>query len=143
MTAEANKALVRRMIEEVLVGGHLALMEEFVAPDFVNHNIVGTGEASGKVGVEPFRQEVIALRAAFPDLAVRIDELLCDGDKVIVRASAQGTHQGAFSGIPPTGRRVNGIASISIVRIANGKFAERWNLVDRFGMLQQLGVIPS
>jgi predicted ester cyclase len=142
MSAEENKAIMRRMLDEVIVGGNLDLMDELVAPDFVNHNVVGTGETSGSVGVEPFRQEIKGLREVFPDLKLPIIHLLADGDKVIAHLRGQGTHLGQFGPIPATGKKVD-VASMTIVRMENGKFVERWNLVDRHGMLQQLGLIPD
>ena len=89
-----------------------------------------------------FRKEIRALRSAFPDFEPDVVHLLADGDKVIAHLRGRGTHLGDFGGIAPTGTRVDA-ASITIIRFANGKFAERWNLVDRYGWLQQLGVIPS
>jgi steroid delta-isomerase-like uncharacterized protein len=142
MSTEENKVIMRRMLDEVLVGGDLDLMDELVAPDFINHNVVGTSQASSSVGVENFRLEIRALRSAFPDIAVEVIHLLADGDKVVAYLRGQGTHLGEFRGIPATGNRIN-VPSITIVRMANGKLAERWNLVDSYGLLQQLGVIPS
>jgi len=140
MSSEDNKAIMRRMLEEVIVGGNLDLMDELVAPDFINHNVVGTGESGSSVGIEAFSQEIKALRKAFPDLQLPVVHLLADGDKVIAHLRGQGTHLGQFGPIAATGKRVE-VASMTIVRIVNGKFSERWNLVDRYGMLQQLGVI--
>ncbi len=142
MSTEENKATGSRMLDEVIVGGNLALMDELIASDFVNHNVVGTGEESSSVGVENFRQEIRALRLAFPDLALSVIQLLADGDKIIAHLRVQATHLGEFGRIPATGRRID-VPSITIIRMANGKFAERWNLVDRYGLLQQLGVIAS
>ena len=70
MSREENNAVIRRMLDEVIVGGNFDLMDELVAPDFVNHNEVGTGEASSSVGIEAFRQELKAQREAFPDLKI-------------------------------------------------------------------------
>ena len=105
--SEANKAIMRRMLDEVIVGGNLALMDELVAPDFVNHNVVGTGEGSSSVGIEPFKQEIEALRAGFPDLELPVVHLLADGDKVIAHLRGRGTHLGQFGPIPATGKRVD------------------------------------
>ena len=129
------------MLYEVIVGGNLALMDELVAPDFVNHNVVGTAEASHAVRVENFQQEIGALRSGLSDIAIDEIHLLADGDYIIAHTRSQGTHTGESGGIPATGKKIEA-ASISIVRFANGKLAERWNLVDRYGVLQQLGVIP-
>jgi steroid delta-isomerase-like uncharacterized protein len=142
MSSEENKTIMRRMLDEVIVGGNLDLMDELVAPDFVNHNVVGTGESSSSVGIEAFKNEIMALRTAFPDLKLTVVHLLADGDKVIANLRGQGTHLGPFGSIPATGRKVD-VPSMTVVRFANRKFAERWNLVDRYSMLEQLGVIPS
>ena len=115
---------------------------ELVAPDFVNHNVVGTGEASGRIGVESFRQELIAVRSAMPDLTIDIIQLLADGDRVIAHQRSRGTYSGELGGVPATGKSIE-VSSMTIVRIANGNLAERWNLVDRFGMLQPIEVIPG
>ena len=140
MSAEGNRTVFRRMLDEVIVGGNLSLMDDLVAHDFVNHNVVGTAEASAAVGVDTFREEIRALRSAVPDIALDVVHLLADGDYVTAHLRARGTQTGAFAGIPPTGNKVE-VASMSIVRFVDGKFAERWNLVDRYGLLEQLGVI--
>lgn len=142
MSTEENKAVVHRMTEEVLCGGNLDLMDELVAPDFINHNLLATGEASRSVGIKSYRQEAIGFRSVFPDISVTFIHLLIDGDKVVSYAQMRGTHKGEFMGIPATGKKVEWSA-ISIVRIANGKCAERWNIADRYGLLQQLGAIPA
>ena len=142
MSLEENKAILRRMTEEVMCGGNLRLMDELVAPDFVNHTSVATGEASHSVGVKSFRQEVTGLRSVFADIAVTIIHLLADGDKVVSHTQIRGTHEGEFMGIPATGKKVE-FSAISIVRIANGKLAERWNIADRYALLQQLGAVPT
>ena len=77
------------------------------------------------------------LRAAFPDLRLTVEEMVAEGDRVSVRFTARGTHQGEFSGVPPTGSRV-AWEVISIVRVAVGKIAERWSQSDVEGLRQQL-----
>jgi steroid delta-isomerase-like uncharacterized protein len=142
MSTEENKAILRRMVEEVICGGNLDLMGELVAPDFVNHHSIATGEASHSIGVENFRQEIMRLRSVFPDIAMTTIHLLADGDKVIEHFQVRGTHKGEFMGIPATGKKVE-YSGITIGRVANGKLAERWNITDRYGLLQQLGATPS
>lgn len=142
MSTEKNKTIVRRMTEEVLCGGNLDLMDELVANDFVNHNLLATGEPSQSTGVDSYRKEAIGFRSVFPDITVSIIHLLADGDKVISHIQMRGTHKKEFMGIPATNKRVVWSA-ISIVRLANGKIAERWNIADRYSLLQQLGVIPA
>jgi steroid delta-isomerase-like uncharacterized protein len=140
MLTTENKNIARRMTEEVLCNGNLDLMDELVAPDFVNHNLLATGKESQSIGVKSYRQEVVGFRSVFPDIAVTIIHLLADGDKVISHVHMRGTHKGEFMGISATGKRVEWSA-ITILRLANGKIAERWNIADRYGLLQQLGTI--
>jgi steroid delta-isomerase-like uncharacterized protein len=140
MSLEENKTILRRMVEEVICGGNLDLMDELVTPDFVNHRSIATGEASNSVGIENFRQEIMRLRSIFPDISMTTIHLLADGDKVVEHYQFQGTHKGEFMGVPATGKRVVG-SGITIARIANGKLAERWNVPDKYGILQQLGAI--
>ena len=103
---------------------------------------ITTGEASHSIGVENFRQEIMRVRSVFPDIAMTTIHLLADGDKVVEHFQVRGTHTGEFMGIAATGKKVE-FSGITIVRIANGKLAERWNITDRYGLLQQLGAIPS
>ncbi len=88
-------------------------------------------------GLEGFKQVNTMLRAAFPDLRLTVEEMVSEGDKVSVRCTARGTHQGEFWGVPPTGSRV-AWEVISIVRLAGGKIAERWSQSDVAGLRQQL-----
>ena len=81
-------------------------------------------------------------RSAFPDIQFTIEDLIAEGDKIVTRYTARGTHRGDLQGIPPTGRQVT-VTGIIISRFANGKFVEGWLDFDALGMLQQLGVIPA
>lgn len=137
MSAEENKALVRRLFDEVINAGDLARAGEFVADGFVEHNPT-PGQAPG---VEGFEGVIGMLHSAFPDLHITIEDLVAEGEKVSVRLTVRGTHRGVFQGIPSTDRRVEW-AGISILRIADGKVAERWFQSDVLGLRQQLGAIP-
>jgi predicted ester cyclase len=79
---------------------------------------------------------------AFPDLKVTSEFELADGDKVVMRWTAAGTHNGELMGIPPTGKRVQ-MTGISISRVAGGKIVEEWNETDQMNLMQQLGVVPA
>ena len=79
--------------------------------------------------------------SAFPDLHITVEDMIAEGDKIVARLTMRGTHQGAFLGIPPTGKQVTGTA-IDINRITGGKSVEHWNNSDTLGLLQQLGVVP-
>jgi steroid delta-isomerase-like uncharacterized protein len=137
--SEQNKALTRRAVEEVWNRGNYAVVDELVAGDFVVHATTLTEEIRGPEGV---RRYFGALRAGFPDLHVAIEDQIAEGDRVVTRWTARGTHTGAFQGISPTGARVR-VTGIDIDRIADGKFVECWTSLDELGLLQQLGVVPT
>lgn len=135
--SEQNKAFVRRLIEEVIGRGNFDLVDELVAADYVGHTPFP--EINSREGHKQF---FIALRRAFPDLEVTVNDQLAEGDKVVTRWTARGTHKGEFMGIPPTGKSAV-MTGIDIDRIANGKLAECWTNSDDMGLMQQLGVIPA
>jgi len=139
MTTTDNKAIAQRWQEMFRSSQEdLSKLEEFLAPDFVSHS-TPPGLAPGIEGV---KQMVSIFQNAFPDMDAAIEDVVAEGDKVVVRFSATGTHQGEFFGIPPTGKRIRS-TGINIFRIANGKIVEHWNNADDLGLMQQLGVIPS
>lgn len=139
MATEQNKALFRRMVEEIFNRGNLDLVDEVFAPDFVEHEELPPGIPSGREGV---KQMTSMLRGAFPDFKATIEDMLAEGDRVVIRMTWTGNHQGDFMGIPATGRRVS-FGVIDIVRFAGGKFAEHWGLMDQAGLMQQLGAVPE
>lgn len=138
MEADDNKALVRRLFDEVINAGEPSRADELVASDFVEHNPV-PGQAPG---LEGFKQVITMLRGAFPDLRIDVDELVAEGDKVSVRLTARGTHEGVFQGIPATGRRV-AWEGISMIRLEGDRIVERWFHVDNLGLMRQLGAGES
>jgi steroid delta-isomerase-like uncharacterized protein len=139
MSTEANKAVVRRIYEELFNQRHLAVADELSAPDAINYEappgIIPEGPESAK-------QIVQMLLSAFPDLHMTIEDMVAEDDKVVVRTTFNGTHQGAFMGIPPTGKRVSQ-QQIHFVRLRDGKVMEHRAVRDDLGMMQQLGVIPA
>ena len=136
MSAEENKAKVRRLIEEFLNKGNLAVADETFATNFVNHSPAAGARPDRQV----FKQYTTTLHTAFPDFYCAIEDLIAEGDRVVVSLMCRGTHKGEFMGISPTGRPVN-VASLSILRFAGGRVVERWNVTDNLGVLQQLGVV--
>lgn len=136
MSTEQNKALARRFGE--LINAHDADGAfALCSPSFIDHALPpGTPP-----GVESSRQFFKMQFAAFPDLNGSVTEIIAEGDRVVVRMAVEGTHKGAFMGIPPTGKHVKW-GLISIQRIADGKIAEHWSEMDTMGLMQQLGVIP-
>ena len=136
MSAEGNKAIVRRFVEEVQNGGNLAVVDEVAAPDYVNH----TSQAGVPANREGLKQLTAMFRRAFPDGRMTIEDMVAEEDRVATRKTFRGTHRGELMGIPPTGRAV-AIQLIDIVRLADGKAVESWNAADDLGLLQQLGAL--
>lgn len=139
MSNERNRELVRRMVEEMFNRGNLNLADEFLAPEFAEREELPPGIPSGREGVI---QLTTMLRSAFPDFKATIDDMIAEGDKVVIRQTWRGTHKGEFMGIPPTGKSVS-IKVIDIIRVDGGKFVEHWGQMDTMGMMQQLGAIPT
>lgn len=135
---EQNKAISRRCVEEIWNQRNLDLLDELVAADFVYHD-----PANPMIrDLAGYKLFMGACYAAFPDLQFIIEDMLAEGDKVVVRWTFQGTHQGELIGIPPTGKQV-AYTGILFNRLADGKLVETWVSMDIIGMLRQLGVIPS
>jgi steroid delta-isomerase-like uncharacterized protein len=138
MSAEANKALVRRFYEEI-DKGNLAAMDEFVAEDYIDHSPPPfPGLASGRAGV---KQAFEIFWKATPG-SHEIEEQVAEGDKVVTRLRINGVHADDLPGIPKTGNRLQMTATV-VHRIEDGKLAEKWSNKDELGFLQQLGVIPT
>jgi steroid delta-isomerase-like uncharacterized protein len=137
--SEQNKAIERRLLDEVYNQGKLEVIDELVASDFVGH---GTAMEGGDQGRDAYKGFVIMMRTAFPDLQMMIEDQVAEGDKVVTRFRARGTHTGTFQGIPPTGK-TGELSGTIIDRIADGKIIECWGNSDDLGLLQQLGIVPS
>jgi steroid delta-isomerase-like uncharacterized protein len=127
------KAIVNWLFAECLNEGDLSVADQLVSPDF-------TGPA-GK-GPEGFKAMISPLRQGFPDLRFIIQDMVAEGTRVVVRWTSQGTHRGMFAGRAPTGRQVSN-EGIGIYRVEDGKIVELWSQVDRLGVLQQLGAVPT
>ena len=137
MSTEENKAVVRRLFEE-LNKGNLGILDEIFAPGFVNHH-PAPGTTPDKEGVKQF---IANMHNTFPDYRWNVEDLIAEGDKVVYRFTMHGTDTGGFMGMAPTGKKVVAEA-IGIQRFANGKVVERWNIGDSLTMLQQLEILPS
>ena len=117
----ANKALIRRVFEEVIPAGDAIAMRELATPDFLDHDPL-PGQPPGCEGVE---YVVASMHGAHPDLRFAIHDLVAEGDLVTVRWTMHGTNTGPLFGQPPSGQPVE-LSAIAIFRIADGKLAERW-----------------
>jgi steroid delta-isomerase-like uncharacterized protein len=138
MSNEDNKALVRRFFEEVWNKGNLNVIDELDSPNYVDHD----APPGLPAGIEGQKQFVKMYRTAFPDLRITVDDVISEGDKVVTRWTARGTHNGPLMEIPKTGKKVT-VTGISENRVVNGKFVEGWNSFDQMSLLQQIGQVPA
>jgi len=138
MSAESNKALVRRFYEEI-DKGNIGVLDELVAEDYLDHNPPPfPGLGSGREGL---KQAFRIFQQATPGYH-RIEEQIADGDKVVTRLTSVGKHEGDLPGAPRTGNDLK-MTSITIHRIANGRLAEKWSEKAMIPFLQQLGLMPA
>ncbi|GAC1346696.1 MAG: ester cyclase [Ktedonobacteraceae bacterium] len=137
MSTEANKVLDRRYVEEALNQGNVDVIDEIMAPEYIGH--VASSPPMNREGDKQF---ISMLHAAFPDIHFTLEDQIAEGDTVVHRLTARGTHLGEFNGIPPTGRQAT-VSAININRFVGGKVVEAWGEIDLLGLMQQLGVIPQ
>jgi steroid delta-isomerase-like uncharacterized protein len=139
MSAEENKAIVRRIYDEVWNERKLEVAEEIIAEGAVNYD---TGLAPQPFGPEEMKGTVQMITAAFPDNRHEVEEVIAEGDTVVLRCTLSGTHEGQLMGIPPTGRRIE-VNEIHIYRLEDGKAVEHRVGRDDLGAMRQLGVIAD
>jgi steroid delta-isomerase-like uncharacterized protein len=131
---DANKALVRRWVEEGFNRRDLNVIDAIFAEDFaVNKSAIGR---------RGLKQGMTARFAAFPDLRVSIVEIIAEGDKVGIWYTAQGTQRGEFEGVRPTDKQASWFGS-DFLRVEDGKIVEGWFVDDSLGLWRQLGIIPA
>lgn len=138
-TLAANARIGRRILVEVWGEGKLDVIDELLAPDYVDHTPRGP-EPESVQGPEALKQAVQMFRTAFPDLHYKVDLQVAQDDLIATRFTATGTHLGEFQGLAPTGRKVT-YTGIDMNRIANGRIVEAWVNYDALGLLQQLGIV--
>lgn len=135
MGIEENKEVVRRIFE-ANNEREFDTLWEFYTSDYIGHY------SDGYMSLEQTKQMAALLISAFPDWNGTVEDLVAEGNKVAVRFTYRGTHKGEFRGITPTGNSVE-FTNDGIFRIENGKLVELWVTMDRFGLMQQLGVLPT
>jgi len=139
MSPEELKARARRIVEEILNQGDLAVANELISPDCVHH-VPGPQPAPGLAGLIGW---LAVTQRIFPDFHAIVEDEIAEGDRVVQRITCYGTHQGEFSSVRPTGEQV-AFSSIEINRAgADGKFAEHWSSADLLGVLHRLGAPPT
>ncbi|MGE5748041.1 MAG: ester cyclase [Solirubrobacterales bacterium] len=132
------KEMAERWYGEVVSGGKTELIDELCAPDFVDHDPL-PGTSADLAGIKEF---VAQIRAAFPDLQVSVDDLIGEGDRLAVRSTMRGTHEGDFMGIPASGKKVE-VSNYDFVRFENDQAAEHWGVIDSAALMEQLGMAPA
>ena len=137
-TAHYYKHLVARYFAEVLNQAQLATLEALIADNYVVHD---PGLPGRPDGIEGAKRTLRLYRNAFPDMQYAIEAMVAEGEQVVVRWRATGTHRGEWFGIPPTGQ-AGTIEGISMFRFVNDKLVEQWTNWDTMGLLTQLGVVP-
>jgi predicted ester cyclase len=124
MVIEANKTVVRRLVAEVLNGGHLEVIDELYAPELV---------AAARRWIAPFR-------ASFPDVYMEIVELIAEGDQVVGRFTCSATHVGEWRGHAPSGRRFEDVDEVYCFSFEDGRIAGAWGIEDTLDRTRQLGL---
>lgn len=137
-TTEAHKRVVRRAFEEVWNERKLEAIDEIFAPDFLFHS---PAEPEPIRGLEAYRRYVARIRGGFPDVRVRVEEMIAEGAFVAIRVSMEMTHTAPYQGIPPSGKHLRA-TQLFLDRMADGKIAESWQEIDALGILRELGVVP-
>lgn len=135
--SEQNKALVRRVIEEIVNQGNLEMVNQLISAEY-SYFEPTVGSMRGREG---YKGIVMTYRSAFPDMKLIIDEQIAEGDVVVTRWRAEGTHRGELMGIAPTGKRVS-VQGVVISQVKNGQLTDDFESYDVHGMLRQLGVVP-
>lgn len=135
MSTADNKALVRRFYGKSV--HNPALLDELLAPTYVLH-LPGSPPIAG---IESAKQLMVTYTSGFPDLQLTTEDIVAEGDRVAIRNTWRGTHQGVFQGIPPTGKHVT-FTGTDIFHCVGGRITEQWADLDALGLMQQLGVIP-
>jgi steroid delta-isomerase-like uncharacterized protein len=137
MTIEANKAVVRRFIDEVFLQGRREAVDELLADDFIPHTWGQTG-----AGKDELIAAIKRVGAGLSDPRMTIEDMIGEGDRVAVRLTSHAVQTGPFMGLPPSGKAYT-IGEIHIFRIRDGKVAEHWHEADFMGMMRQLGALPA
>ena len=136
--SEENKAVVLRHHEEIWSKGHVDAVDDCFAADFVGHH----PSTPDWIGRESVKVAVRIMHKAFPDFTETVEDVIAEGDRVVTRFTSCGTHRGKLGAIAPT-RRCISMAEFAIFRLVGGRIVEKWGLIDRLGMYQQLGVVPA
>jgi len=134
---EENKALVRKLLEEVWNKKNQDLIPELIAPEYIL-NI----DRNKHEGPEGHKQVMNSCYQGLPDFHINIENIVGDGDIVVYYGTFEGTHEGEFVGVKPTGKHVI-VKDCGVFQIKDGKIISEKGYSDMLGLMQQLGAIPS
>jgi len=137
MSAEENKAIVRKYLDEAWSKRNVGILDELMAPNYARY-LPGQDKPLDREGQ---KQRIAGFHAAMPDLAFFVEDLFAEGDRVVFRVMIRGTQQGAFMGIAPTGKQLT-VTAIDIARLENRKVVDNWGQSDMLGLMRLLGLVP-
>lgn len=137
MGTQEHKVVVRRFIDEVFVKGNPDAVDKLVTHDFTPHSW-----GAMPAGVAPLKQAIRHVHAGLADVSFKIEDMIAEDDKVAVRVTAHGRHQGEFMGLPASGREYT-ISETHIFHMRDGKVADHWRDADMLGLMRQLGALPE
>ena len=132
------KEMAQRWYSEVMSEGKTEVIDELCAPDFTDHDPL-PGSTADLAGLKDF---VAQIRAAFPDMQVTADDIVAEGDRLAVRSTMRGTHEGDFMGIAGSGKKVE-VSNYDFVRFENDQAAEHWGVIDSAALMEQIGMAPA
>jgi steroid delta-isomerase-like uncharacterized protein len=138
MSNEDLKSRLLWYVDQLWNQHNLGVIDEMILPEFVDHSLPA-GSPQGPEGARQFAQVYLT---AFPDTHIDFHEIVAEGNTLVIRWTATGTHSGDMAGIPPTGKSMN-LPGLTLWRFQDGKFIESWNLFNQLTLLQQLGVFPA
>ena len=140
---EPAKHIIERFVEDLWNARRLDVADQIFSEDCVTHQLrSGVLAEPAQRGPQEIKEHVSGWLMSFPDLRFKIEQMIAERDRIVSELVMEGTHQGTWMGISPTGKRLE-IRMITIHRIANSKIAEDWVLVESLGFFQQLGVVPD
>ncbi len=139
MSTEDNKAVANRIYREAINEANLAVFDELVAEDSIEHDDF---PGMPKRGPDAPKALFTVFGGAFPDLHMTVEDMIAEGDKVVARVTVSGTHQGEFMGIPPTAKSFN-VRGIDILELRDGQVIAHWGVMNERAMMEQLGLAPE
>jgi steroid delta-isomerase-like uncharacterized protein len=136
-TTENNKTILREFMDEVWNKGNLDAADKFIASPYVIYHDPGDPWEGQSLDLPTFKKRVLYSRQTFPDLHFAVQEIVGEGDKIVISWNLEGTHRGDIPGIPATGKRVK-VPGLTIYYFSNGKVTGHWQVIDRLGFMQQV-----